>query len=295
MVTTTIPTFGLYGENTDIESPVAVHVEEIATRSRDRDWVIKPHRHRKFHQILCIFDSQLSVQLDDKKHQLEGTGLVTVPKGVVHGFEFKPNSDGVVITFSDHIFQASEGGSATMLPRLFQNSLVLKFSDNDDQMPLLKQYSTLLRQEFSSPYRGKDTVLLSLVNLLLITIARQWEAMSLNSVTPESTNRLLESFKRLVELHYKDHWRVQEYASAINTSTATLNRLCQSQLGTSAKQIILDRLIAEAKRRLIFTQQPLEQIAYHLGFKDAAYFSRLFKKQEGRSPKEYRLAAEDGD
>lgn len=295
MLDTNIPNFGLYGENTDINSPIAIHVEEIATRSRDQDWIIKPHRHRKFNQVLCIFNSHLSVQLDDQKHQLTGTGLVTIPKGVVHSFQFKPNSDGVVITFSDHITQFPEDFQAPFLPSLFKTGEVLHFSENDDQTTLLKLYIDLLRQEFSSPYRGKNAALFSLINLLLITITRHRETINLNNVRPEANNRLLENFKRLVELQYKNHWRVQDYATAINVSTATLNRLCQSQLGCSAKQFLLDRLIAEAKRRLIFTQQSLEQIAYHLGFKDAAYFSRVFKNQEGKSPKQYRLAAEEGD
>jgi len=44
----------------------------------------------------------------------------------------------------------------------------------------------------------------------------------------------------------------------------------------------------EAKRRLIYTHEPLDQMAYTLGFKDPAYFSRMFKKIEQVSPSDYR-------
>jgi AraC family transcriptional activator of pobA len=47
-------------------------------------------------------------------------------------------------------------------------------------------------------------------------------------------------------------------------------------------------VLLEAKRKLIYTQYPLDQIAYTLGFKDPAYFSRFFKKLEGVAPSVYR-------
>ena len=63
----------------------------------------------------------------------------------------------------------------------------------------------------------------------------------------------------------------------------------------SAKGFIAQRILAEAKRRLIYTRQPLEEISYQLGFTDPAYFSREFSKAEGMPPGAYRLQAQNAD
>jgi AraC family transcriptional activator of pobA len=81
---------------------------------------------------------------------------------------------------------------------------------------------------------------------------------------------------------------VREYARELNVSTSTLNRMCRERFGDSAKSVVAARVMSEAKRRLVYTRQPLDQIAYHLGYKDPAYFSRVFKKLENISPGEFR-------
>ena len=57
----------------------------------------------------------------------------------------------------------------------------------------------------------------------------------------------------------------------------------------SPKDLISLKLIDEAKRRLVETNQDISVIAYSLGFDYPAHFSRLFKKITGFTPKEYRL------
>jgi hypothetical protein len=68
-----------------------------------------------------------------------------------------------------------------------------------------------------------------------------------------------------------------------------LNRLCLKIAGKSAFEMTQDRLMLEACRKLTYVPAGVASIAYELGFQDPAYFSRLFKKLVGMTPKEYRL------
>ena len=52
--------------------------------------------------------------------------------------------------------------------------------------------------------------------------------------------------------------------------------------------LILDRVIREARRNLVYTNLPVSTIAYALGFGDPAYFSRLFSGATGLSPRSFR-------
>jgi AraC family transcriptional activator of pobA len=58
--------------------------------------------------------------------------------------------------------------------------------------------------------------------------------------------------------------------------------------GTTAFDLIQQRLALEARRRLVFRAHPVQGIAAELGFKDPAYFSRFFRRHCGMSPAEFR-------
>jgi len=133
-----------------------------------------------------------------------------------------------------------------------------------------------------------------LVRITLMTLKRQYLDSQLEDATFPTINDRLTQFRQLLEQHYRQQWTVKQYASELHVSVSTLNRLCNHSVGKTTKAIILDRLLSEARRRLIYTREPLDQIAYTLGFKDPAYFSRLFKKLNGTPPSYFRQAENFG-
>jgi len=50
----------------------------------------------------------------------------------------------------------------------------------------------------------------------------------------------------------------------------------------------MSRLILEAQRKLQYSTLSVKELAYELGFNDPGYFSRLFKKNTGKSVSRYR-------
>jgi AraC family transcriptional regulator, transcriptional activator of pobA len=67
-----------------------------------------------------------------------------------------------------------------------------------------------------------------------------------------------------------------------------LNRICQNVVGKSALQVVQEYLIEESKKYLEYTSHSVSEIAYLLKFEYPNYFAKLFKKQTGISPTEYR-------
>ncbi|MBQ6379334.1 MAG: AraC family transcriptional regulator, partial [Prevotella sp.] len=67
--------------------------------------------------------------------------------------------------------------------------------------------------------------------------------------------------------------------------------LVKAQTGNSPQQLIQQHVIQQALHRLTSTTDSVSQIAYALGFEYPQYFSRLFKKQTGLTPQEYRAQA----
>jgi AraC-like DNA-binding protein len=56
--------------------------------------------------------------------------------------------------------------------------------------------------------------------------------------------------------------------------------------------VILDRVLLEAKRLLMYTGKSVTDISGELGFEDPAHFSRFFKKQAGLTAMDFRLKAQ---
>ena len=104
----------------------------------------------------------------------------------------------------------------------------------------------------------------------------------------DDSAQLFQQFTSLLEEQFKRMHSVQDYATALHITPRRLSRITQKYLGQTAKSVIEDRLILEAKRYLDFTNLTVKEIAFTLGYKDPSYFSKSFKKQTGVTPQSYR-------
>jgi len=81
---------------------------------------------------------------------------------------------------------------------------------------------------------------------------------------------------------------VNYLAAALNVSPRYLSDLLKQETGKTAIELIHLYLISEAKNLLIGADQSVSEIAYGLGFENPPYFSRLFKKEVGMTPYEFK-------
>lgn len=81
---------------------------------------------------------------------------------------------------------------------------------------------------------------------------------------------------------------IRQVARAVGTSVSHLHRLFKEALGTSPLRYAREHLIAQAKDALGSTSLSCQEIARRLGYDDPLYFSAVFKRITGISPREYR-------
>jgi len=99
---------------------------------------------------------------------------------------------------------------------------------------------------------------------------------------------LVERYQQLVEREFRRMHRTADYARKLAVTPGHLTALCNAHLGRSAKRVLQDRITVEARRLLLYSDRTAESIAQHLGFADASYFSRFFRRMSGRSPQVFR-------
>lgn len=98
----------------------------------------------------------------------------------------------------------------------------------------------------------------------------------------------LDSVFHFIEAHYNQPIHLDDVAQEVGYSPAYLTTLMQEQTGHTVKQWIIERRMAEARMLLVKTQSNVRKIAQTVGYSDAGYFSRHFRKLHGVSPQVWR-------
>lgn len=91
-----------------------------------------------------------------------------------------------------------------------------------------------------------------------------------------------------IENNYFEKLSLSELAENFSLSVSTLKRYFKKYTGQSPIEYINNTRINMAKFMLIDSNLQISEVSYNVGFEDALYFSKFFKKKTGLSPKEFR-------
>ncbi len=143
-----------------------------------------------------------------------------------------------------------------------------------------------LIEEFSNEKTAQYDMLKSYLKQFLIYAARIQKEH--NSIKDDFETNLFRNFSVLVEQNYKKLHSISDYANRLGISPKSLTKHFQL-IGTSSPSTFLkNRILLEAKRKLLYSDEPVKEIAFELGFNDPAYFNRFFKKSTQLSPLEFK-------
>ena len=107
-------------------------------------------------------------------------------------------------------------------------------------------------------------------------------------VPDTAQNETFRTFLQVLEANFRQPHDVEFYASQLFMSPRNLNLITQHILQQSVSRIIETRKLIEAKNLLVTTDKPVSEIGFELGYNEKAYFTRVFKKNTGQTPTEFR-------
>lgn len=130
------------------------------------------------------------------------------------------------------------------------------------------------------------------VDTLLRPLVRMLELLSLKRRPAEETPGMLAYFDVLqyINRHYTTKLTVEQVAQKLHYSVSHISHLFKSNSGMSISDYLNTMRIETAKDMLRHSDASIESTALACGFGDASYFSYVFKKLTGVSPRQYRTS-----
>ena len=123
--------------------------------------------------------------------------------------------------------------------------------------------------------------------LLALLMAESWQPASLRNPR-RPARRDVAPVREYLEEHCTEKIALESVAEHFFLNKHYLARLFKEQYGVSVNSYLTQVRITRAKQMLRFTDKAVSVIAAECGLEDANYFSRVFKKVEGVTPKQYR-------
>jgi AraC family transcriptional regulator, transcriptional activator of pobA len=228
---------------------------------RRSDFLV-PHR-KGYYLLVFVREGSSHHWIDMKPYVLKPNTFYFATPHQVHLKEEAQPLTGIALSFTEEFLAMEEGGLLRSLP-LIQNphnghELLLDSSDLAFLEPLLEKIHT----EFQIRNDWQNSMLSAYMKVLLIHLSRRYnEQFSENGQFPDKV--------------------------LLNLSPGHLGDVVREQSGKSAITHIHDRLLLEARRLLFHTDLTAKEIAFELGFEDASYFNRWFKRLAGKTPLDYR-------
>lgn len=154
-------------------------------------------------------------------------------------------------------------------------------------------YHKMENEYANNPDEFSKSIILSHLDSMLKYAQRFYKRQFINrkplsGITVTKFNQGLNDYFEKGDAEEKGLPSVAFMAGQLNLSPKYLSDLLKQETGKTALELIHLYVISEAKNMLVEGEQSISEIAYRLGFENPPYFSRLFKKEVGMSPKAFK-------
>ena len=241
-------------------------------------WRVEAMRAYSEPLMLWFTKGQGRITLAGQTRGYTTNNAIFIPAGVMHGFEVGQQVFGTAVFFGRN--------TALTLPAEPHHLRIRETFVAQEMNVTLDA----IQREMDSTSPGHDRATSHYVGLLSVWLERQIARLPADQNKPDAARRLVARYTALLEREFRSGMGVAEFAMALGVTPTHLTRCCKQACGRPASALLHDRLIFEARRLLTETDLPVNMIADSLGFTSAAYFTRAFQHQTGKSPTAFRRA-----
>lgn len=248
-----------------------------------------PHR-LEFYQILWFQEGTTRHWVDFKPIEIKENSLLFLNKNSVQRFHEKNTFKGTAIIFTDNFFCKTNADTNFLRSTILFNDLlsISKFKIVSSKAI----FNAILKQMLLELHHLKDVfqadILRNHLQNFMLIAERERRNQNFIELKKDTNLTHVLQFKELLEANYIQQKQVSFYCNKMYLTPKRLNVATSKILDKTPKDIIIDRILLEAKRLLVHTNNSSKEIAFNLGFEEPTNFIKFFKKHLQKTPLQFR-------
>ena len=233
--------------------------------------------------FLYIVRGNASVLIDEIPYEINGSSVIHGGKGTtIEVLQAQEILDYYLILYRSTLTLPTRRNLTALLERSRPFTVQYNFTPGNP-LPLFEILTRMLHEWQKGGALGQlhaKALFYQWVHELL----RQLQAQGIQPLKAE----LLDQAIRYMHDYYNRPFALDTLAGALGTSARTLSRLFRLRLQTSPAQYMIQIRMNKARELLLNTEATLHDIAVSIGYPDAYYLGKTFKKYYGTSPVKYK-------
>jgi len=261
-----------------------------------------PHYGRRDFYKVCLMEGRSLLNYADRSIDIDDTFLFFGNPHIPYSSHIlSEKMTGYACVFSEEFLKLNDRPGSHHQSPLFKLASSPVVAINEQQTEFLVTIFKKILAEQHSDYSYKDDLVRSYLHLIIqeaLKMTPQNHLVKYKNAASRITFLFLELLERQFPIESINEplklRTAQHFAQEFNVHVNYLNRSVKETTGKPTTAHIAERITTEAKALLQYTDWPVTEIAYSLGFEYPTYFNNYFKKMTGTIPKSFRSKTTQG-
>jgi AraC family transcriptional activator of pobA len=260
-------------------SPTTIEIMSLSQLTKTQDWRLSIAHDRRENLLIWTTRGQGRLLLDGQRRGVGAHNAIVVPAGSLFALELGRQGAGQVLVVPPD--------TPLMFPQIPRQ---LRIRDASAMSELAVLLETAMReQQGSRPLAAQ--AMDAYGALMSVWLQRQLAQEEHAPVRANAAGRLSSAYCKLISAHFHEPMTMADHAGALGVTPTHLTRACKAATGKTAADLLTERILYEARSLLVTTNVPAQDIARHLGFGSAAYFTRFMQHHTQATPTALRNAS----
>ncbi|MBW4082561.1 AraC family transcriptional regulator [Paenibacillus sp. S150] len=249
--------------------------------SDNPEWKFALHKHEDLHEVIFIEDGTGLFMIDGKAYTAQKGDVLIYNRGILHEEQSDPDKPLFTYYFGFRFNPpVAEQRDWVIHP---DREPVIRANPYSNELSLLMK---TLFGEFSLRNSGYEQISQHLLEAVLLLLERM--ILSQHRSAKEQKAPLANQIKEYLDTNYRRKLSLRDLAQIFHIDTYYLVHIYKNSFGISPVSYLIQRRMGEAMRLLASTNKKVWEIAKMVGYDNANYFSILFTRVIGESPRKFR-------
>lgn len=250
----------------------------VTAAKYEGDWSCAPHNHTCA-EIFYVTGGQGSFIIDDQSHPVAKDDLVVINPRVQHT-EISDDTHTL-----EYIVLGVDGLELAVGDDEQKQFHILRFRESDISP---RNYMMDILREMEGQAQDCEALCQHLLQALLIRIMRNFDRSARMVPSRRKVSKECAAARRYIDTHFRESLNLDQLAEIVHINKYHMVHSFTKTYGISPINYLLSLRLQESRFLLQSTDYSMAQIAQMVGFSSPCYFSQVFHKAMGISPREYR-------